>query len=87
LSASARSDGPILAAQPHVRDSPVRVFFRKNRIFLIYELCTFMLVKQIVISIRVTVARRKSLESSIFYFGLLVIVMSNTSFLSMSNNV
>ncbi len=38
LSASARSDGPILAAQPHVRESPVRVFPRKNCIFLNYEL-------------------------------------------------
>jgi len=34
LSASARSDGPILAAQPHVRESPVRVFFLKRCIIL-----------------------------------------------------
>lgn len=36
LSASARSDGPIFAAHPHVRESPVRVFFWKNRILFTY---------------------------------------------------
>jgi hypothetical protein len=36
FNASARADGPILAAQPHVRESPVRVFFLKKRIFLTY---------------------------------------------------
>ena len=38
LSASARSDGPILAAQPHVRESPVKVFFLKKYIFIIINL-------------------------------------------------
>ena len=37
FNASARSDGPILAAQPHVLESPVSVFFLKRRIFLTYS--------------------------------------------------